>query len=736
MPAVLPKRLARVTIDGLEVPFGGEFGSPSWSFTSGVSAPEIVWRLDPAAADQVLSKKEVEIVFDYENAPTLTIKRVVVIREVPTGSFFTRGVLLSDVRWYWTRKWLKRSFNARMRTGSKRLVNAPAGTPTQVTPFTDDIVFAKFSLKQDAKNVNGKPWTADEMIQAILGALTGKNGSQTSTRDRSSLKPNDVEVDDRGDHALARVLAAAGGGIDVRVAPDATVILFDRVMGDEKEMIEKFVPYGLLNLGFLRYIRMNHVVPPGVTVWFSREMELRLDYIEETDGTSGQAVDDVPLLDNVCQVADFTIKVSGNTEVLSTWVMLASYMSAINATPGNAPFPSPDAGGKFSPPQKLTTTVLQDRFMGPYLFLQYVTGFGVAPSFLWSARIGSLVGSYRRDFRINRRFLGRILPGSIRAVRTGIADAATGLRQPSPVWQDYCQKPTFRFLAWNKDAALGWNTHILPPLSAGQDLGSAGSKAYPNSASNPYAIRIDQCTNGAAPARLHVLDPFAGVLRVEMVRDFNDQIQELVPSLLNKIPTTNPFKVATLGAFATWDQCSLARNHRMITIVSCVPAGPNNEGQLQGYSAPFTSAIKKLGITQTTTKAGGPGLEIRCNPSLERARYAWSDDGAQTIIGAFIDTKNFPSSLTPLNQDILTDITQAFAAAIYATMLDHYEGSQAVEFSPTIVPKGSVHTVVHGVDFTGRALTTINAEPQGVPIRPEALMSAATRRVLFREIGI
>lgn len=719
-------RITRVTIDGLEVPFGGEFGSPSWAFTVGVSAPEIVWRLDPAAADQVLSKAEVEIVFDYENAPKLTIKRVVVVKEVPSGSFFVRAVLLSDIRWYWARKWIKRSYNVRMRTGSKRLVNGPVGAPTQLTPFADDIAFAKYSLKNDKQGSHPSPWNADDMILDVAQALPGQVSKNTA-RDRSALKPNDVELDDRGDHALARVLGAAGGGIDVRVHESGTAILFDRVLGDEKGMLEQFLGSTLDQLGQLRWVRMNHVLPVGITFWFTREMELRLDFLENPPGATIPSIDDTPSLDNVCQIADFTIKVNGNTEVQGTWVRLADYLAAINANPGAAPFPAP--GPNFNPPQSLDTSVLQDRFLGPYMFLQYVTGLGVVPSQLWSGRVGSLMGSYRTDFRIDRRFFSRILPGSIRATRTGLADATTGLRQPSPVYMDFCQRPTVRMLAANKDAPLGWNVHILPPTNAPQDLGSLGSKNYPNS------INVSDCS-AIAPFVLSVVDPQVGILRITAKKDSFDQAQDLVPSLVQKLPTTNPFNVATLAALSTWDMAQLAKNHRMITIISCVPAGPNNDAQLQGVSVSFDQGLQKLGVQKGGMKAEGPVLEQRVSPALERSRYAWDDTQRGAILGAFMDQAGFPASLTPTNLDVMQDLSAAFGATIYASMLDHYEGTQSVEFNPKLFPTGSVHTVVHSVDPQGRALTTVNAEARGVPVKPEALMSIATRRVLLREIGM
>ena len=701
--------LAKVLLDGQPVPVGGDFSPPRWVVSCGVTAPEIVWTIDPTLAAQVLAKREVSIKFDVEGK-VLDVKRAVVLGERPSGTVYARSVILSDVRAYWPSVHVKYAANVRTRSGSGRLLSVD-GPPQLATPV-DDLIFAPFSLKDELTVQSG-----DDVAAAILKFLQDRTqaGFELRARPRPKLTPNDVLPDAPGHVALAQALALLGG-VDVYIRPqDSAVILFDRVLGAERAIMASLAPAPLQDLGLLKFVSTKNQLPKKFNVLFTREMEVRADFREDSStGTTSTRAQDEPTLQNVVQITDQTLTVSGKLEVQGSFAEIDPYLTAINAA---GPAPATSIG-------PLDRSKLQKLYLGPCLELCYVMGLtGLTPSQVWAGRLASLRAHYRLTFRLDRKFSQRILPGSIRAVRAALLDGPTGTRQPSPVYFDYCSKPTLRWLSKSLDARLGWNVHALPPRAASQNVGE--TKAY----SDPYLLA--DCQPG--PAQLLVLDNQVGIFHLQVRKDTFDQAEQIVPSLVRDLPVTDPHQVAIGTAIATWEEAALVRNHRVSFIFSCVPAGPNSANQLGKYEVSLDAALKRLGVG--TQQAEGPDMDLRVGGSLMTLRYPWSDAGRDQILGAFRPDKPFPSKLIPVNDTEAKDYAESTAAAVAAGLLDHYEGQQACPFSPGLVPVGSLHTVVHTVDPEGRAFSMANAEARVPPQRPENLLSPSSRKTLLRELG-
>lgn len=707
--------IGRAWIDGQEVPCGTWFGAPRWAFTCGVTAPEITWVLDPGLAAQVLSKNEVRIFLDYDNE-RVEIERVVVVGEQATGDPKTRAVTLSDVRWYWPNNHFRGAFNVRQPTGSRKLL-AVDGTPTQVAAVADEIKFAPFSIRAESK-----AYTSDEIVAKVLDEIAGYGNWENKAR-RRTQHPNDVELDDPGHIALARALSLVGG-VDVFVDRSGKVVVFDRILGTEKQTVEKHFPYALLNDGHLQWVRMNHIAPKKIVGLYSREMEVRFDFKENSPDSTAEDIRDTPGLENVTQITDQSLSISRygvtSTEIQGSWVEVNSWFTAISSI---SPSPPTTTG-------PLTRAKVQDCFLGPLLPLMYVSGFtGVSPNMIWAGRVESILKNYRQTFRIDSRWLSRILPGSLRPVRAALLDGPTGTRQPSPVYMDYCQIPTYRLLAQQRaDGKLAWNIHALPP-DAGQDVGTTKT----------YTDPVDLSSCRPAPALVRMIDPRVGIFRIEMRLDNFDRAAQFVPSLLQELPTTDPEKVATLDALMTLDQAKLVRNHRMVVIMSCVPAGPNSDASLHRVEVSFDEALRALGAEAVTAQGGsrpeGRPLERRIYPVTLTARFAWSDEKRNEILGAFEEAKPFPTSLIPVNEAELKDHARSVAATAIAGMLDHYEGTASINGFPQIVPVGSIHTISVAFDGGGRAMTTVSAEPRPAALSPEHFMLDSTRRVIRREVS-
>lgn len=687
-------------IDGEAVPAMTAF---TWVLTAGVTAPEITLTVDPELAEKILNngKREVEITLEAAGTPKLTIRRVVVVGEVATDTPLRRTLLLSDVRWYWQRIHLKRYYNIRQRTGDAHRVG---GGPLQIQPIADEFRFAPFSVGAD-----GQPLKAQELLRAVLDAVVGPGRWISTARARPTLVPNNVELDDSADAAIGRALAYVGGA-DVFVDLDGMVRVYDRVLGSEARPIADLVPYDLLDLGKLRLLPLARSRPPRIHVLYTREVELRVDFDESI--ATRDRTDDNPYCENVIPVTDPQLKVGDKTQVQGTYVEVRAFLDAIEK----------DTSQRLVGGKPLTLLEIQRRFLGPNLLLQYAVGFdAISPNQVWANRVNAILANYRTTFRLNKRFVSRIVPGTLRAVRAALLDAATGLRQPSLVYADHCQKPTLRFLTRKKDVPLGWNVNAFPGDVVNQ------RKVY-----TPPNPTIDVLK--PAPATVEILDDQTGVFHVDFRLDTWDESDQIVPSLVADLPVVSPAKVATLGALATWEQARLTAEHRLTTVLSCVPVGRNDERQLHDVAVELAAALDRLAVDHRDIRAEGPDLFVRVGASLVTARFSWDDAQRDALLAAFDVGKDFPDSLKPINGKELADYSVAVAATIYAMLLDHYEGVQAVELDARLVPVGSVHTVAHQLDAQGRTLTVINADGRGAPVAPETLLSASSRRVLFQEI--
>lgn len=702
-------RLARVTLDGEPVALSTDtpdFPPPAWPIVAGVHAPEVVWHVDPRLADQVLAKRETRITLQNDDEPERAFERVVVVGERPSNTPFARAIALSDVRWYFRYNHVRRSFNLRQRTGSQRLDRSD-GVPAQVGSILDELAFAPFSLVNEQR-----AFTAQEMAQSVLQELAPFNW-EWRARARGFV-PNDVEVDDPGHEALLRVLGVTGG-VDVFVNRRGKVVVFDRILGAEKAVVERHFSRAFEDLGLLTWVRQKHARPKRIFVLYNRELELRVDAVEQAGSAE---TPDQPVAENVIPVTDESLTVTrrGRTTVepQGAWVELNAYLAAIRNL---APVPA-------TPPGPLTLARIQDCFLGTGLLLHYVTGLNVInPSTVAAGRVGALLANYRQTYRLDSKFMARILPGSLRAVRVALIDGPTGTWQPSPVYLDHLIVPTQRELTHERDDGwMGWNVHCLPPRDAGQRVGE--TKAY------PATILLQDCQ--PAPALVQMLDPAIGLYRIVMKKDAQDHAERIYPSLAQDLPTIDPEKVATLAALATLEECKLVRNHRVIAILSCMPAGPNNDGSLHRENVGLADALRKLGLQPLD--ADGPDLELRVFPSILTPRYPWSDEQREEILGAFDPKRTFPSKLVAINAAEVRDHAQAVAATAIAGLLDHYAGQAATDGFPELEPIGSLHTIVYTVDPLQRALTTVNCDPRPGPVRPEHLMLDSTRRTIRREL--
>lgn len=715
-----PSRVAKVTIAGLPIA-GGAFGQHSWQFKIGTAAPEVVWRLAPDVAAAVLALKETEILMEAPSGRSIRIERVVVVKELPSNDPLERLVVLSDIRWYWSRIHMRKLYNLRTQSGTRLLLQDAQGIPTPALPITDEITFAPPSLKADQT-----PWKAKEILNDILTAMTSVYGGKfvDLSRDRPSLITNDLRVDARSDVALVQALSRVGG-VDVRVRPDSTVEIIDAYLGAEIPVLQQAVPYSLWSLGQLRIIDMSHVAPKSITVYYEREVEVRADGWEPEAVNSQVERNNEPFVEEVITVTDLRLQVPGQrTAIQGEYLPVDQWLEAVEAT-GDRLSLNATVG-----PGPLTRKKADDTWFGPMLELLYVTWLQSEPDEVWAARIGAFRRDYRTLWRLNRNFSTRILPGSIRAVRAALINAATGLRARSTVYLDYARRPSLRGLRVEKTG--GYNQNSIPGTPMSQNPGPEKIYDDPSFPAQVYSLNDGKI----APWGLNVEDPTVGVFRVVPLRDPEGKTADYAPGLIQRLPGVSPAAIALSNVPATWELAKLIYTHRVTFIFSCVPLGPNNtDAALHAYEVSAAQALAKLGVPASAVNAQGPNFDMRVMPGLSRARCAWGDEVREQILSCFTGDGSGGQSLIPVNDDELMEYAQASAAVLMAPLLDHVEGQATIEFSPSLMPIGSMNNVSHGVDPNGNFYTSMNCAQAVPPIQPEHLLSPGARAILFGAIG-
>lgn len=695
--------LTAVSISGQPVALDPTVGMSGWKWPVqfGVTAPEVVWNLDPGLAATVLAKRETEITIAVPGDGPKTFKRVVVVGEAAPPTPYVRSVVLSDIRWYWRYKWIRSSHNVRRRTGSVRRMTEDPNQPTRVQATVPELVYAVYSLT-DAEQA----YTADGLVAAILDRLEGAGKWKAAARTGRDLKPQDAVFDDAGQDALGRALAMAGG-VDVFVNAEGQVVVTDAHLGAEKHVLERGIPWALDGHGSVKWVTMDKSRGPNTRALFTRSVETRFDFDESI--ATRDAKSNEPYLENRIKVTDTTLTVNGVDEAQGSLVEVNAFLAAVAADDSA---PTPRGVG----PLSLETICIY--YLGGRLNHSYVWGNGVLieANEVWAQRIAAVYACFRVTMQINRRFMERVLPGSLKPVRAGLLNAATGQRQPSPVYADYCRKPKLQTMAKMKDRKFGWNVHSFP----GSVSSATNLKTYTSTAIKDLS---------PSPASVDMLDSEVGVFNVAWVRD--EEEAQLVPSLVSQVPTDDMERVRNTTAIATWNQARLAASHKVSVIMSCTPAGPNDGRQFHTVDVPFATALRRLGVNRDGQQFDGPTQEIRVMPQTLEARTQWDDDRREEILGAFDPTKAFPSSIRPINEKELIEFAEAVAAVDLAGKLDHYEGTQTLPFHGSWEPIGSLHTVVHQVDPEGGVWTSLNCEPRPAPVSPESLLSTGARKAIF-----
>lgn len=741
---------------------GGEYGGKSWPQTLGIEAPRVVWSLPVQDASALLAgPREVTIRMTASDGATKLISRVYVVGEDHSTDKLVRGVILSDVRFYLPFGWVRASYNVTIKSGTGRQTVTDGVVNPNLLPKVANVIFAPYSLKGSDDGVSGVPWNAFEIAKDILErATTGHDFPDIKIRNlarqRTSFIPNNVSVDSSGEAAIGQTLGALGG-LDIRVADDGAIEIVNAYLGAERETVDPIVSsYSLERKGVLRFVSMANVAPKSAKVLYTRRVEVRADSWEAQPGpdgnlsTSGDDVtwgtDNTPTMINVAPVTDpfLPFPSAQNPSVQGTLLpmsQLCKAIAALNDQTGavNGISPSTKLSRQYllgsGAPGSTVPNGVASPLLSELFELNFVDdrGTGVGPAVYWAQRCRAIRSYFRQVYKLNPVFSRQCIPGSIKAERAGLLDAATATRQPSTLYMDFIQRPAGP--GFSKSDKFGWNVNSIPG-SPNSQVFPNGIKLYPDGPYNRNPFPLSTAT--VAPFEVTVVDPTTGVFKFSPV--VNPELRheaKTLPGLVWALPSVSPDKIVREAALAYWEQGKMLLTHRIAMVFSAVPGGPNNVSALHVYKVSVEEALSRLGAPSDAVTPRAPIRELRVRNGVAEARIPWDDDLRQVLLGCFSasDTLSpLDPRLIPVNDESLRDFAVSVFSVYMASVLDHYEGVMQIGFSPRIMPIGSLRQVSHSFDIEGRIYTTLRADGVVPVAAPENMISQSSRNVLFQGI--
>lgn len=623
----------------------------------------------------------------------------------------TTGVVVADCRWLWRRKFIKRNFNIRRRSGARRRVG-PEGIPIEVGQIADDIDFQTWSLDPGDGTLDSIArgrirWTAYSALRNVMDELS-ENQALFSYRIpenfRQQLPFEGVELADPGPEAIARLLALIPG-TDVFVSGDGVVIFYDKLDGRESPEIDKGMPAMMAGV-HPKFITFEGVRPSAIDVYFQPEIEIRFNSEVGANPTVVKG-DITRRLINVLPLPDPNLNVGGKTFVQGTWIPFNSALyAAWNIPTDVAPLPATGI------PQ-ISDAVIRQYWFIDALHRMY-DGLGDWNPFqVWAQRVEAVKTHYRQTYQLPREWLDRM--HSIRATRIGIVDPETGTRAAAQAFTDYCIRPNTR-------------TILRSPIQ--QFLGV-----------NVFGYAADLAQAKSAPAVVSIPDADVGIIRLDYVLSLFGLTSQLIPSAVDNLPTAdianlnNPlvWAGARVTSMPTASMPALAANHRVAVVISAAPAFPNSVGQMFKVRVTPQEAAPILGAP--IGECNGPVWQMGVGPIIT-ARFMWSDQHAHLIDAAFgtggADIQRLEELL--VNRDDVQNMAKAVAASVYSMFKDRWQGGMVTQMNDQIKPAGNLAEVNHTLTMGDQLLTTLSLPPERARMDALAMLPASTRRILFREV--
>ncbi len=700
------------------------------------------------------------------------------------GAVRIQEVEVQDRRWLWERFHIgPRRFNMRNPVGVKRPI--VPNVPEETVEVEPDLQYKRWSLRDEKGRVPGSKWTANQALQAVMERVLLREAEEAGPAAPFIIEPGhfdelipieDLEIDDRADVAISRILDYIPGGT-CTVTPQGTVVFYNQGFEDEAPIFSNPEFSEIYGRGHMRRRRTFLTAPRKVIVKFGYKVEVRWDYVERSlddeEGATQVAVPPRPdeeekgvvrLLQNVAPLSDHSLQVkhldpSSGAELTSqyvqgTYVEIEDLMAAFGPPPiGGAP---------------LTLSILRKAAL-PFLDLTNALFTPDDPlAFLWTARINSLQEHYRTTFQIPKVWMDRIL--NLEANLLTIVNPATGTGAPAMVWSDY---------AYLRDSPLLVQDLGIPGEGATYAL---NVKGYPREGAimnGTWGIRqIDP--QSICPGKVSVVDQAQGIIRIDYVTSPLRYFARVLPGIIVPNVVYDKRRAGQFGNRAPvfWNAISpsskvpaLNGRYRMAVKMTATPAAPNDESQLFSIEVPAgNAALAQLlpgQLNPAIKGASGPAIEVRIPNGVEVARVAWSDEHADVIAerlfgvgrpagqapaddpeadgiiaGLIVNLKELPvlgpTTLTRFNE--LESIALAAAARVYMRYANRFEGVASmpmydvpgVTHPANLRVRGGISTITFTIAPDGEGTVDFSSPGKALDFPLFGFLPANVRKLVMR----
>lgn len=417
------------------------------------------------------------------------------------------------------------------------------------------------------------------------------------------------------------------------------------------------------------------------------------------------------------------------------------------------------------PPAGVKAVELDDLRLGVMPFVDMAGGLipvATPNPDLWASRVATIIEHYRRTFQIPYQWVDNSL--SIRAVRWTTIDVELGTRAPSPVWVDYSyvrNSPALLDIGAGDDSEITYAVNVFGYPRTGAVLPGVDAD---------FEIRaIDG--ESKCLARAELIEEDLGIIRIEFLRTPGMHFAQALPGtiigsrnatvdLRNININVRAASIFFNGAISGQPLPKLNGDWKMATILTLVPASPNDESQLfaievNAQNTELNDALPDH-IQAGQALARGPVLDVRIPPSVETARGVWRDthsDIISQLFGVRADNQRIDPDDHRKLEDLIVNlrtrpvqagrgvhvfneleaIAIAEAARVYTEFSDRIEGNKAADAEEQIMTiSGNMDSIEMVISPNGEATVNMSMPTESPKISMFAFLDAGTRRLIMR----
>lgn len=557
-------------------------------------------------------------------------------------------LVISDARYWWRYSLAERAWNVRRSAGNFRLVGGEL-VPVSAQDLAKDYIWRRASLRAGIE-----PYSAEDALREVMDILEPGNYEIPPGVIRQTDWTDGVSTRDSGRDALARVLTYLPGVYPYQT--ESGSFSFANVYdGSEAAVVSGWL--GKQNAGSAWLADRRNVRPRLFRVYFPREVELRLDFIDvggEADPGGTQIKGREPLgFENVipCPLYSLTLPGGGVFATLGQWIPLPIFIACFNLLKGTKDVRRGDP---------LSQQELREAYLGRPEILRedhalLASGKAYDPDL--ELMLAALLTHWRSTFRIYAAWIDRVR--GLSAVRAAITDPENGTRARAGVFCEWIEK-------YNQQAL---SQHV-------PDLGAQH---------NDWAADLSGAK--ASPFEVQILDADAGVFtivpRINQSRVASDYVIGRAKTVL---PTAN-----VSDFIDYWHGVTITSDFKLAVVLSATIDAPNDERRLHCELVQVGEAADQLGAEPG--ECLGPELELAV--SLDSARHAWVDTRSGDILAAVYGDEGatYPADLMT-NLDTIKSLAVAAASTTLAPMLDRVQGRLVLSHAPKINPTGNLKTVL------------------------------------------